>query len=95
MSVCPNCGKENIQADGTFCTFCGARLKDSTAALNAPKQSVSTVPSKASKELEEPYDMQRLEKATKRVERLGYIVAVEVGVLVVITLLLMYTFNLF
>ena len=45
--------------------------------------------------MDEPYDMQRLENTTKRVERLGYIVAIELGVLVVIIVLLMYTFNLF
>jgi uncharacterized membrane protein YvbJ len=94
MSVCSSCGKENIQAEGTFCTFCGASLVNS-ANVNASKLNISGARSKTSKEMEEPYDMQRLEYATKRVERLGYIVAVELGVLVVITLLLMYTFNLF
>ncbi len=95
MSICPNCGKENTQAEGTFCTFCGVSLKNSTDVLNASKPNVSSASSKAFKKMDEPYDMQRLENATKRVERFVYIVAVEVGVLVVITLLLMFTFNLF
>jgi len=95
VPVCLSCGKENNQAEGSFCTFCGANLKNSTGTGNAPEQVVSTVPSRASKKMDEPYDMQRLENTTKRVERLGYIVAIELGVLVVIIVLLMYTFNLF
>jgi uncharacterized membrane protein YvbJ len=95
MSVCPSCGKENSQTEGTFCTFCGASLNNFAGNANASKQQVSNARSKASKELNEPYDTQRLENATKRVERLGYIVAVELAGLTVIIVLLMYTFNLF
>lgn len=87
MLDCPNCGKANSQVDGSFCTYCGANLKNTVLAA-------SNAPSKASRDLDEPYDMQRLEKATKRVERLGYIVAAELVGLLIVIVLLMFTFNL-
>jgi len=46
-----------------------------------------------SKNSDAPYDLQRLEKATRRVERLGYIVAAELAGLLIVIVLLLYTFG--
>jgi uncharacterized membrane protein YvbJ len=92
VSACPRCGKENLQTDGSFCAFCGTTLNNSTKAVTKdPGAPTSTL--QVSQNGEATYDMQRLEKVIRRVERLGYVVGAELFVLLALIVLLMFTFN--
>jgi len=70
MAVCPNCGKESLQSGGVYCSFCGAALQSRTGA--EPKSVLDSS------------IVSRLEKVTKRVERLGYLVIAETAILLIV-----------
>ncbi len=85
VTICSNCARENNQSGATFCAFCGSSLQKGDP-------SESTTSTIISQKGPDSYDIQRLEKATKRVERLGYFVAIELVALLGLLLFLYYTF---
>jgi hypothetical protein len=58
---------------------------------NPPSEKTAGTPTISNSET--PFDLQRLEKATKRVERLSYVVAAELAGLLVVIVLLLFTFG--
>ena len=91
MLICPNCRKENIQPDGTYCSFCGSVLQKNKAILQ-PGSSI-VVPSSGDSESFQPAGyLQRLEKVTNRLNRVSYIVAAESVAVAALLIFLFYTF---
>ena len=91
MIVCPNCRKENIQPDGTYCSFCGSILQRDPAILQPGSSIVG--PSRRDSEFFQPVGyLQRLEKMTNRLNRMSYIVVVETVAVAALLIFLFYTF---
>jgi uncharacterized membrane protein YvbJ len=88
MPTCPNCGKENAERGGSFCSFCGAALDKGK--INQP--AAVTDSSQKSNEPQLLNDLGRLEKAAKRVELLTYVVGAEAIALIILLIFLYYTF---
>jgi hypothetical protein len=90
MLICPNCRKENIQPDGTYCSFCGSILQKDTAILQ-PGLSAADTSRKDSESFQPAGYLQRLEKVTNRLNRMSYVVAAEAVALAALLIFLYYT----
>jgi hypothetical protein len=86
MTSCPNCGKENSQSGAIYCSFCSSSLQKEEAIIGAGS------PATEKTIVQSEIDLKRLEKATRKVELLGYIVAAEAVGLLVLLLFLYFTF---
>jgi uncharacterized membrane protein YvbJ len=95
MFRCEICGKENAQEGASYCSFCGSpskRAKNQTLDQLGDAKSTKSAP--APTEPDEVFfrNLNLLQKATKRVRWLGYLVAAELAALLIILLFLYYTF---
>ena len=91
MLICPNCRKENIQPDGTYCSFCSSILQKDTAILQHGSSIVD--PSRRDSESFLPASyLQHLEKVTNRLNRVSYVVAAEAVAVAALLIFLFYTF---
>jgi hypothetical protein len=92
MPICPSCGKENIQPGGIYCSFCGSSLEPANLGPGSSDSKISSPLKEVNGESQESKYLQRLEKVTKRIDRLGYLVAAETVALAILLVFLYYTF---
>jgi len=89
MPTCPICRKDNTQPEGIYCSFCGSSLEKDPGSSD---KKISSALKEANGVLLESNYLQRLEKVTKRIDRLGYLIAAESVALAILLLFLYYTF---
>ena len=85
MRICPVCGKENVQDDTQFCSYCGATLVLQHSSGSTASASMTPQPQGPYISEVLSFDLsQRYERALRRVEQLSNLVLILSVILLII-----------